>query len=101
MDFDLTATQQAVADVVTSVLDRDFSWNALVSGGVTALPVPERLGGDGVGLPEVATVLTEVGRHGAVTPALATLGSAWCRCSTWHPTNSRTGSWPTSPRAAC
>jgi 3-oxo-4-pregnene-20-carboxyl-CoA dehydrogenase alpha subunit len=74
MDFDLTATQQAVADVATSVLDRDLSWDALVSGGVTALPVPERLGGDGVGLPEVATVLTEVGRHGAVTPALATLG---------------------------
>ncbi|MEE6176978.1 acyl-CoA dehydrogenase family protein [Mycobacterium sp. 050134] len=74
MDFDLTATQQAVADVVTSVLDRDLSWAALVGGGVPALPVPERLGGDGVGLPEVATVLTEVGRHGAVTPALATLG---------------------------
>jgi 3-oxo-4-pregnene-20-carboxyl-CoA dehydrogenase alpha subunit len=74
MDFDLTATQQAVADVVTSVLDRELTWDALVSGGVTALPVPERLGGDGVGLPEVATVLTEVGRHGAVTPALATLG---------------------------
>jgi alkylation response protein AidB-like acyl-CoA dehydrogenase len=74
MDFDPTATQQAVADVVTSVLDRDNSWGALVNGGVIALPVPERLGGDGVGLPEVATVLTEVGRHGAVTPALATLG---------------------------
>jgi 3-oxo-4-pregnene-20-carboxyl-CoA dehydrogenase alpha subunit len=74
MDFDLTATQQAVADVATSVLDRDIAWTALVDGGVTALPVPERLGGDGVGLPEVATVLTEVGRHGAVTPALATLG---------------------------
>ena len=94
MDFDLTAEQQAVADVVTSVLDRDIGsvtmragdrpevapgqmdpvWDALVSGGVTALPVPERLGGDGVGLPEVATVLTEVGRHGAITPALATLG---------------------------
>ena len=74
MDFDLTATQQAVADVVTSVLDRDLTWQALVDGGVTALPVPERLGGDGVGLPEVATVLTEAGRHGAVTPALATLG---------------------------
>jgi alkylation response protein AidB-like acyl-CoA dehydrogenase len=41
---------------------------------VTALPLPERLGGDGVGLPEVGTVLTEVGRHGAITPALATLG---------------------------
>ncbi len=74
MDFNLTATQQAVADVVTSVLDRDLSWDALVSGGVTALPVPERLGGDGVGLPEVATVLTEIGRHGAIMPALATLG---------------------------
>jgi 3-oxo-4-pregnene-20-carboxyl-CoA dehydrogenase alpha subunit len=74
MDFNLTATQQAVADVVTSVLGRESSWDALVDGGVTALPVPERLGGDGVGLPEVATVLTEVGRHGAITPALATLG---------------------------
>ncbi|HTX97284.1 MAG TPA: acyl-CoA dehydrogenase family protein [Mycobacterium sp.] len=74
MDFNLTATQQAVADVLTSVLDRENSWKALVNGGVTALPVPERVGGDGVGLPEVATVLTEVGRHGAVTPALATLG---------------------------
>jgi 3-oxo-4-pregnene-20-carboxyl-CoA dehydrogenase alpha subunit len=74
MDFDLTATQQAVADVVTSVLERELTWHALVSGGVPALPVPERLGGDGVGLPEVATVLTEVGRHGAITPALATLG---------------------------
>ncbi|WP_421843851.1 acyl-CoA dehydrogenase family protein [Mycobacterium sp.] len=90
MDFQLTATQQAVVDVVTSVLDRESSsattspeeaagtvesaWAALVDGGVTALPVPERLGGDGVGLPEVASVLTELGRHGTVTPALATLG---------------------------
>jgi alkylation response protein AidB-like acyl-CoA dehydrogenase len=74
MDFDLTAEQRAVADVVTSVFERDNSWAALVDGGVTALPVPERLGGDGVGLPEVGTVLMEVGRHGAITPALATLG---------------------------
>ncbi|MGV0602927.1 acyl-CoA dehydrogenase, partial [Mycolicibacterium pulveris] len=29
---------------------------------------------DGVGLPEVATALTEIGRHGTVSPALATLG---------------------------
>ncbi|VBA61729.1 Acyl-CoA dehydrogenase FadE28 [Mycobacterium attenuatum] len=74
MDFDLTAEQQAVADVATSVLQRDGSWSALVDGGLAALPVPERLGGDGVGLLEVGTILTEVGRHGAVTPALATLG---------------------------
>jgi 3-oxo-4-pregnene-20-carboxyl-CoA dehydrogenase alpha subunit len=74
MDFNLTATQQAVADVASSVLERDSTWAALVDGGVPALAVPERLGGDGVGLPEVATVLTELGRHGAITPALATLG---------------------------
>ncbi len=74
MDFSSEPAQQAVADVVTSVLDRDNSWEALVTGGVTALPVPERLGGDGVGLAEVATVLTEVGRHATIAPALATLG---------------------------
>ncbi|MGH3552390.1 MAG: acyl-CoA dehydrogenase, partial [Mycobacterium sp.] len=51
MDFTLDPAQQAVADVVTSVLDRDNNFDALVAGGVTALPVPERLGGDGVGLP--------------------------------------------------
>lgn len=74
MDFSPDEGQQAVADVVRSVLTRDNSWEAMVSGGVTALAVPERLGGDGVGLAEVATALTEIGRHGTVSPALATLG---------------------------
>jgi len=74
MDFSPNPEQQAVADVVTSVLERDNSWEALVAGGVTALAVPERLGGDGLGLAEIATALTEIGRHGTVSPALATLG---------------------------
>jgi len=74
VDFTPDPAQQAVADVVTSVLDRDNTWDALVSGGVTALGVPERLGGDGVGLPEIATALTEIGRHGTISPALATIG---------------------------
>jgi 3-oxo-4-pregnene-20-carboxyl-CoA dehydrogenase alpha subunit len=74
MDFSPNPEQQAVADVVNSVLDRDNSWDALVSGGVTALGVPERLGGDGVGLPELTTALTEIGRHGTISPSLATLG---------------------------
>ena len=74
MDFSPDEGQQAVADVVTSVLERDNSWDALVDGGVIALGVPERLGGDGVGLPEIATALTEIGRHGTISPALATLG---------------------------
>ena len=75
MDFSPDEGQQAVADVVTSALGRDNSWHALVDGGVIAFGVPERLGGDGLGLPEITTALTEIGRHGTVSPALATLGS--------------------------
>src|SRR6202048_1291705 len=74
VDFTPDPEQQAVADVVTSVLSRDNSWDALVAGGVTALAVPECLGGDGLGLAEIATALTEIGRHGTIGPALATLG---------------------------
>jgi 3-oxo-4-pregnene-20-carboxyl-CoA dehydrogenase alpha subunit len=74
VDFSPDEGQQAVADVVTSVLSRDNSWEALVAGGVTALAVPERLGGDGLGLAEIATALTEIGRHATISPALATLG---------------------------
>jgi len=74
VDFSPDEGQQAVADVVTSALDRDNTWDALVAGGVIAFGVPDRLGGDGLGLPEVTTALTEIGRHGTVSPALATLG---------------------------
>ncbi|TQR87222.1 acyl-CoA dehydrogenase [Mycobacterium hodleri] len=74
MDFSPDEGQQAVADVVTSALDRDNTWDALVAGGVIAFGVPDRLGGDGLGLPEITTALTEIGRHGTVSPALATLG---------------------------
>jgi 3-oxo-4-pregnene-20-carboxyl-CoA dehydrogenase alpha subunit len=75
LDFTPDPEQQAVADVVTAVLDRENSWEALVAGGVTALGVPERLDGDGVGLAELATALTEIGRHGTTGPALAVLGA--------------------------
>lgn len=74
MDFSPDEGQQAVADVVTSALGRDKTWDALVSGGVTAFGVPDRLGGDGLGLAELGTALIEIGRHGTVGPALATLG---------------------------
>jgi alkylation response protein AidB-like acyl-CoA dehydrogenase len=74
VDFSPDEGQQAVADVVTSALGRDNSWEALAGGGIVAFGVPERLGGDGLGLAEVTTALTEIGRHGTVSPALATLG---------------------------
>src|SRR4029078_6788646 len=63
-----THTPPGGAAVVSSVLGRNKSWAGLVSGGVTALAVPERVGGDGVGLPELATALTEIGRHGRHRP---------------------------------
>jgi alkylation response protein AidB-like acyl-CoA dehydrogenase len=74
VDFSPDEGQQAVADVVTSALGRDNSWDALVDGGVVAFGVPERKGGDGLGLAEITTALTEIGRHGTASPALATLG---------------------------
>ena len=100
VDFTPDTEQQAVADVVTAVLDRDNSWEALVAGGVTALGVPERLGGDGVGLSELATALTEIGRHGTTGPALAVSVPPPC-CWTWRPRRSRTAISPGSPRARC
>ena len=75
MDFSPDEGQQAVADVVTSVLDRDNSWDALVAGGVVALRrarTARRRRRSACA--EIATALTEIGRHGTVSPALATLG---------------------------
>jgi alkylation response protein AidB-like acyl-CoA dehydrogenase len=74
VDFSPDEGQKAVTDVVTSALGRDNSWEALIAGGVVAFGVPERLGGDGLGLAEITSALTEIGRHGTIGPALATLG---------------------------
>ncbi|MCB1263229.1 MAG: acyl-CoA/acyl-ACP dehydrogenase [Mycobacterium sp.] len=74
MDFTAEPEQQAVADVVQSILVRENTWPALVSGGIPALGVPVRLGGDGVGIAEIATALNGIGRHGLISPALCTFG---------------------------
>ncbi len=41
--------------------------------GLLSLALPAELGGDGLGVQATAAVLTEVGRHAARIPALATL----------------------------
>ncbi|TDZ98716.1 acyl-CoA dehydrogenase family protein [Mycobacteroides salmoniphilum] len=87
MDFAFAEEQQAVCDVVEAVLaDREFIgvvpavgyddglWQSLAANGVLNLALPERLGGDGLGLSEVSVALRVLGKHGALTPALATLG---------------------------
>jgi hypothetical protein len=48
-------------------------WKELARSGLLALSLPADLGGDGLGVLETATLLTEVGRRAAPVPALATL----------------------------
>ncbi len=75
MDFTFDDTQKEIADLAATVLRRepDQAWKALGQAGLLTLAVPERLGGDGLGVLETCAVLTEVGRAGLDTPALATL----------------------------
>ncbi|SES23475.1 hypothetical protein SAMN05216188_12765 [Lentzea xinjiangensis] len=75
MDFELDETQREIAALAADVLGRegDAPWKALGEAGLLALAVPQRLGGDGLGLLETAVLLTEVGRRAVGVPALATL----------------------------
>lgn len=76
MDFALDEIQRTAAAVARATLAREATesaWKALAEAGLLSLGVPTRLGGDGLGLLEVAAVLTEVGRAAAPLPALHTL----------------------------
>jgi hypothetical protein len=79
MDFAFDQTQREIAGLAAHILDRageqtaDQVWRAIVDGGLLGLALPERWGGDGLGLAEAAVVLTEVGRRALPAPVLATL----------------------------
>ncbi|CAM3496517.1 acyl-CoA dehydrogenase family protein [Kibdelosporangium persicum] len=75
MDFTFDDTQREIAGLTAAVLrrDPDQAWKALGQAGLLTLSIPERLGGDGLGVIEACVVLKEVGRAGVVTPAMATL----------------------------
>jgi 3-oxo-4-pregnene-20-carboxyl-CoA dehydrogenase alpha subunit len=87
MDFTLDETQQAVARVAAGVLGParpagppaaadgfdSALWKELGRAGLLSLALPAWLGGDGLGVLDVAVALTEVGRRAASVPALATL----------------------------
>jgi alkylation response protein AidB-like acyl-CoA dehydrogenase len=62
-----------VTDVVRQALDRDAAWADLAAAGLLSLPVPEEHGGEGLGLPEVAVLLREVGRRAGALPVWETL----------------------------
>ena len=75
MDFSLTESQQAIADLAGQLLDeaKTSPWKELARAGLLSLSLPAELGGDGLGVLETAALLTEVGRRAAPVPALATL----------------------------
>ncbi len=78
MDFTRNSNQSTVAEMISGLLERDSQpealWTALSEAGLFQMVLPDDLGGDGLGLPEAATVLTELGKAAAVGPVLATLG---------------------------
>lgn len=79
MDFTRDESQDAVAEVVVSLLERESArdialWPTIAESGLLAVPLPERFGGDDMGLPEVSAMLTELATDAAQTPALVTLG---------------------------
>ncbi|GAB2716575.1 acyl-CoA dehydrogenase family protein [Nocardia thraciensis] len=79
MDFNRDESQDAVAEVVVSLLERNSArdgelWPTLVDSGLLAVALPERFGGDDMGLLEVSAMLTELATDAVQVPALATLG---------------------------
>ncbi|MFI5612217.1 acyl-CoA dehydrogenase family protein [Amycolatopsis sp. NPDC051903] len=77
MDFTPDDTQTEIAALTARVLgktaDLGETWRALADAGLLALALPADLGGDGLGVAEVAAVLTEVGCAAAAGPAYAVL----------------------------
>jgi alkylation response protein AidB-like acyl-CoA dehydrogenase len=74
VDFTLDETQREIAALAAAVLDKepgDQVWRALAEAGLLALALPSELDGDGLGIAEVALVLTEIGRAAAEVPALS------------------------------
>jgi alkylation response protein AidB-like acyl-CoA dehydrogenase len=97
VDFTLGPTQQAAAEAAAHVLDgyqpgpeagRDGCydralWKELAQAGLLGLAVPAWLGGEGLGMLDVAVLLTGVGRTAAPVPALATLAMGVLPVDRW------------------
>ncbi|MGH3170217.1 MAG: acyl-CoA dehydrogenase family protein [Trebonia sp.] len=73
MDFTPTDTQREIASLASRALRAPDPWKELAHSGLLSLALPDWLDGDGLGVAETGTLLTEVGRVGASVPALATL----------------------------
>ena len=63
----------AVRDVAREAFARDVDWKGLAAAGMTALPVPEAHGGEGLGAAEVGVLVLEAGLHASSLPVWETL----------------------------
>lgn len=84
MDFTLDETQREIAALASGLLAREIDhdrpagprgfdeqvWTAVGKAGLLGLAVAPELGGDGLGVAEVAVLLRELGRAAAPVPAL-------------------------------
>jgi len=79
VDFTRDEAQDAVAEVVVGLLERESArdaglWPSLVSSGLLSVAIPERFGGDDMGVDAVSVLLTELATDAVAVPALPTLG---------------------------
>jgi 3-oxo-4-pregnene-20-carboxyl-CoA dehydrogenase alpha subunit len=78
MDFTLAERQQAVADLAAEVLTAEDPWKELARSGLLDVSPP-----DGLGVLEVAVLLTEIGRRAPSMQALATLMTGALPLARW------------------
>ena len=91
MDFSYSEDQQALRELARKILEERAThdrlkevkktaervdlelWRELAKSNLLGVAIPEALGGNGTGLPELIILLEEVGRSVAPLPVLATL----------------------------
>jgi alkylation response protein AidB-like acyl-CoA dehydrogenase len=78
MDFTLAERQQAVADLAAEVLTAEDPWKDLARAGLLDVSPP-----DGLGVLEVAVLLTEIGKRAPSMQALATLMTGALPLARW------------------
>ena len=78
MDFTLAERQQAVADLAAEVLSAADPWKELARAGLLDVSPP-----DGLGVLEVAVLLTEIGKRAPSMKALATLMTGALPLARW------------------
>ena len=78
MDFTLGETQQAVSQLAAQVLTEADPWKELARSGLLDVSPP-----DGLGVLEVAVLLTEVGKRAPSMKALATLATGALPVARW------------------